>query len=87
MVWQQVDHSVYYFPSCVTTCCKIPAQMAISLPDLTKFPAGSDQPVAEVPSLYALADIGLPIFVATDAKHIHLAFAAALYCADTSGLY
>jgi hypothetical protein len=61
--------------------------VAINLPDLTKFPDGSDQPVVEVPFQFEPADIGLPIFVASDAKYSNLAYVAALYCADTSGLY
>ena len=84
MVRQHVGHSIWYFPSCVTPCCKILAQMAFNLPDLTKFPDGSVQPVVEVPSEFAPADIGLPIFVASDAKYSNLACAEALYCADTS---
>ena len=50
MIWQHVSHRIWYFASCVATCYKILACMAISLLDLTKFPHGSDQPVAEVPS-------------------------------------
>ena len=50
MVQQHVGHSIWYFLSCVATCCKILAQMVFNLPDLTKFPDGSAQPVVEVPS-------------------------------------
>ena len=50
MIWQHVNHSIWYFVSCLATCCKILTWMAISLPDLTRFPRGSDEPVAEVPS-------------------------------------
>ena len=58
-----------------------------SLPKLTKFPCGSNQPVAEVLALFAPANIDPPIFVASGAKHSHLAYVEALYHADTSELH
>ena len=50
MIWQHVSHSNWYFCFLSRHLLQNPSWMAISLPDLTKFLRGSDQPVAEVPS-------------------------------------